>query len=118
MKRALATVILGAALLVGCRPTTTKPATLVPGAADQADQAIYDSLMVAQASLNSLKTSAKTNAVLKPYVDQAIKDYNVAEAAWQTYHTAVSVNPSVSPTAAQAALNKVQADLSAAPKVN
>lgn len=100
-----------------CKPTTTTH-PLAPGAANSTDQAIYSSLMVAQASLNSLKASVPSNPQLKPYVNQAITDYNIAEVAWQTYHAAVALNPSVSPAAAQAALSKVQADLSAAPKVN
>lgn len=112
--------ILSAAMLIpaGCMTASTNPAKLAPGAVNLTDQTIYDSLMVAQASLNSLKTSAATNPSLKPYVNQAITDYDVAEAAWQTYHTAASLNPNISSAAAQSALNKVQADLSAAPKVN
>ena len=115
MKRFLAVALMCFAF-AGCKPvTTTQP--LAPGAANSIDQAIYSSLMVAQASLNSLKASVPANPQLKPYVNQAITDYNIADAAWQTYHTAVTINPSASPAAAQAALSKVQADLSAAPKV-
>ena len=117
MKR-LALLFLAVPLLMaGCKTSTTTALPLAPGAVNATDQAIYDGLMVAQAALTSLKASIPTNLSLKPYVNQAIADYNLAEASWQVYHTAVALNPSTSPAAAQAALAKVQTDLSTAPKV-
>jgi len=106
-------------LFGGCKATTatTAPQTLAPGAVNLTDQTIYDALMVAQASLSSLKTSAATVPSLVPYVNQAITDYNLAEFAWQTYHAALATNQATSPAAAQAALAKVQTDLSTAPGV-
>jgi hypothetical protein len=109
--------------LAGCKTvTTTQP--LAPGAYNQADQQLYSALMATEASLNSLKsdlenpaTDAQTKSVLKPYVNQVIADYNLAELAYQAFHAALATNLSASPTAAQAALQKVQADLSQPPAV-
>lgn len=127
MKKALTAIILGAAMLVpmGCKKgTATNPATLAPGAYNQTDQVLFQSLMAVQASLNNLKatladphTSAQTISVLKPYTNQVITDYDIAEVAWQTYHASLATNANASPTAAQAAIARVQTDLQNTPKV-
>ncbi len=127
MKRILAAIALGAVLIapMGCKkPSAANPVTLAPGAYNQTDQTLFQSLMAVQASLNSLKatlanpqTTAQTVNTLKPYVNQAITDYNIAEVAWQTYHAALMTNASASPAAAQAAISKVQTDLQNTPKV-
>lgn len=103
------------AMPMGCKKVTA-PTPLAPGAYNKVDQSLYQSLMAAQASLNLLKTQIAANPALKAPVNQAILDYNLAEVAWQTYHSALAANPSASPVAAQTALSKVQTDLSAASK--
>jgi hypothetical protein len=125
--KTLTVLILAAATLVpmGCKKVApTNPATLAPGAYNSTDQTIYQSLMAVQASLNSLKatltnplTTQQTISTLKPYINQAITDYDIAEVAWQTYHAALATNPSASPAAAQTAISKVQTDLQNTPKV-
>ncbi len=127
MRRILIALTLASTMLVpmGCHKTTpTNPATLAPGAYNSTDQTLYQSLMAVQASLNSLKatlanpqTTPQTVTLLKPYVNQAILDYDIAEVAWQTYHAALATNASASPKAAQAAIAKVQTDLQNTPKV-
>lgn len=116
--------------LSGCKPANINPPaapTLPAGAANQADadHDIYVALSAAQASLNSLvatlnnsSTDASTKATLKPYVNKAIADYNIAEVAWKTYHAAATANPSASPAQAQQALSTLQNDLSTTPKVS
>ena len=117
----LTSLILTACLLavpMGCHKTTpTNPAYLAPGAYNQADQTLYGFLMIAQASINSLKASEATNPTLKPYLNQAIMDYNIAEVAWQTYHASLANSPNASPAAAQAAIDKLNTDLSKTPQV-
>jgi hypothetical protein len=103
--------LLAVLLLVGCKTVqTTQP--LAPGAVNATDQLLYQSLMAAQGTINSLKTSVATNPSIKGPLNQAITDYNVAEVAYQTYHAAVASAPTTSPATVQAAINKVQTDLS------
>jgi len=115
MRKALLTLLVLAP--IGCKPatSTTPPAALVPGALNSFDQTSYTALMAAQASLNSLDTSYEENptalASLKPILDQASTDYNIAELAWQTYHAAATT---ANQAAVTNALNNVQSDLSKA----
>ena len=110
---------------MGCKKATaTNPATLAPGAYNSVDQTLYQSLMAVQASLNHLKATladpkatAQTVTTLKPYVNQVITDYDIAEVAWQTYHASLATNANASPAAAQAAIARVQTDLQNTPKV-
>jgi len=67
--------------------------------------------MGAQASLNSLKQSASTIPSLVPILNQAILDYDAAQAAWQMYHTALLSNPATPSTPVDTALTKVNSDL-------
>lgn len=126
MKKRIAMLFLAVCIpfSVGCKTATTKTPPLAPGAYNSADQQIYSALMSAQAGLNSLKSSledpatdAQTKAVLKQYVNQAIGDYNLADLAYQAFHAALATNPNASPAMAQAALQRVQTDLSQPPAV-
>jgi hypothetical protein len=65
--------------------------TLPPGALNQADFQSYDFLTTLKGSIDGFKTSyaAMTpaqQAQVKGPLNQAIKDYNLAEAAWQAEH--------------------------------
>ncbi len=117
-------VLLALCLIAGCKPSTTNPATLAPGADNQFDQDTYQALMTVQASLLNLQatllnpnTSAETESVLKPYFNQASTDYDLAVIAWKAYHTAAASDPNTSTAAAQAALSRVQTDIQNTPKV-
>ena len=74
--------------LTGCKPVT---ATLPAGAINSFDASSYQTLMTAQATLNTLKVDAPTVEPSVPQyktvLNQAIADYNTAEAAWQVYHS-------------------------------
>lgn len=110
----LASLLLLAAL--GCA-TATAPAPPPPpiaGAVNAFDQTSYQTLIAVQATLTSLNNSYKANptglASLKPILDQAATDYNLAELTWQTYHVAATA---ANQAAVTAALTKVQSDLAA-----
>ena len=95
--------------LLGCA-TSTKPATLPPGALNQFDLTSYESLMGAQAVVNSVKADiAQLPPAAKPALNKAIASYNAAEAAWQAYHAGASNNQA----ALNAAITQVVADVAA-----
>src|SRR5580698_5535183 len=113
MKAALLALALCIPMLgCGAVQTTTPPAALAPGALNQFDQDSYKALLALQASLKSLNASYAANpaqlASLKPALDQAATDYNIAELAWQTYHAAATA---ANQTAVTNALNQVQTDI-------
>lgn len=116
----LASSLILAGCLAGCgavKAPTQPPPPLLQGAVNQFDQDSYKTLVAVQASINSLNQSYRANptglASLKPILDQAATDYNLAELTWQTYHTAATL---ANQQAVTAALNKVQADLASVPK--
>jgi hypothetical protein len=119
-------LLFGLMLMPGCKKTTANTPTAPPlaGACNPADQAIYQTLVFAQGSLLNLKatladpaTPSNTVSALTPYYNQAKTDYNIAEATWQGYHAACTVNAAASVTAAQTAANKLTSDLQSTPAV-
>jgi len=91
-----------------------KPVPLPPGSINSFDATSYDVLMTAQGAINGFKSQvaslpAAQVTKVTPVLDQAIKDYNTAEAAWQTYHAGASGDAS----ALSGALNQLVADLAA-----
>jgi len=74
--------------MAGC---ATKATTLPPGALNQFDLTSYESLMGAQAVIESVKTDiANLPPSAKGPLNRAIESYNIAESAWQSYHSGVS----------------------------
>lgn len=112
MNKISVSFLLGLALLGGCK-TVSAPVPLPPGAVNQADETFYQSLSAAQASLNSLKANELSTPQIKTALNQAIADYNLAEAAYQTYHAAMVAGQNPSPTAVSNAITAVQNDLTA-----
>ena len=105
----LAVMVLVVAALIGCA-NQTKPATLPPGALNTFDATSYESLMGAQAVLNSVKADiGKLPPEAKPALNKAIASYNAAEAAWQAYHAAGGGNTA----AVNAAITQAVADVAA-----
>ena len=105
----LASVLLALLVLVAC-PNNPKPQTLPPGALSQFDATSYESLMGAQAVLNSVKADlSKLPPDAKPALNKAIASYNVAEAAWQAFHAGKSNDQA----ALTAALSQAVADVAA-----
>ena len=117
----LSHLALMAALLVpiGCKSATapTPPPPPIAGALNAFDQTSYQTLIAVQATITSLNNSYKANpaglASLKPILDQAAADYNLAELTWQTYHSAATA---ANQAAVTASLTKVQSDLASVPK--
>jgi predicted lipoprotein len=102
-------VLLALLVLVAC-PNNPKPQTLPPGALNQFDATSYESLMGAQAVLNSVKADlSKLPPEAKPALNKAIASYNVAEAAWQAFHAGKSNDQA----ALTAALSQAVADVAA-----
>jgi predicted lipoprotein len=102
-------VLLALLVLVAC-PNNPKPQTLPPGALNQFDATSYESLMGAQAVLNSVKADlSKLPPEAKPALNKAIASYNVAEAAWQAFHAGKSNDQA----ALTAALSQAVGDVAA-----
>ena len=110
-KLKLASVFVALLLLAACSSTATKPATtLPPGALNQFDLTSYESLMGAQAVINSVKADiAKLPPEAKPALNKAIASYNLAEAAWQSYHAGATNNQAQ----LSAAINQAVSDVAA-----
>lgn len=119
MRRITILMALAAAMAIvptGCKRVNTTTPTLAAGAYNSTDQLLYQSLMAAQATINTLKSEIAANPSLKAPVNRAIKAYDVAEVAWHSYHSAVGTNPQASPAAAQRAVAQLQSSLAAATK--
>jgi len=87
--RKLASILVALLVLGGCsqnpKPQPAQP--LPPGALSDFDAKTYESLMGAQAVLNSVKADlSKLPPEAKPALNKAIASYNTAEAAWQAFH--------------------------------
>lgn len=99
--------------LAGCAHTA-KPGALPPGAINSFDATTYDLLMTAQGALNGFKDvlaslPADKATKVTPVLDQAIRDYNTAEAGWHAYHAGASGDTA----ALSASVGQVVADLAA-----
>ena len=81
-----------------------------PNQLSQFDGYAYDTLITIQAALNQVKTEVLGFPQYKPQVNQAIAAYNVAQAAYKTYHTSAATNPTTEPQA-QANLQAQLTDL-------
>jgi hypothetical protein len=103
---------------LGCAKATapTPPPPPLAGAVNQFDSESYKTLIAVQATITSLNASYKANptglASLKPILDQAATDYNLADSLWQAYHAAATA---ANQAALTAQLTKVQSDLAKVP---
>ena len=87
MRKVLAIAVL-LTLTVACHKTVTAP---VPGQVNTFDAVTYRALSDAQAAINSFKADLSSGKVqetpaIKTALNQAITDYNAANALWQAYH--------------------------------
>jgi hypothetical protein len=113
MKKALAVLVMAVGMLSlsGCQKTVAAPAPPLVDQINTFDGDTYRSLILVQASLDSLKADIAKNsqlAYLQPSVDQAGQQYNVAMLAWKTYHAAATA---ANQQAAAQALARVQASV-------
>ncbi len=100
-------VVVTLALAMGCHKTVTAP---VPGQLNTFDAYAYRVLADAQAAINSFKASIQSGKVpetptLKTVLNQAITDYNAANAAYQAWHAAGGNGPTAPVAAAITQLN-------------
>jgi hypothetical protein len=106
MKLKLAALAIVLALGSSCAKTATAP---VPGQINTFDAYAYRVLYDAQAAINSFKGSTSAqNPNVKPILNQAIADYDIAESAYQVWHAAGGTG---STAAITAAITKVQTDI-------
>jgi hypothetical protein len=96
MKKILFSLILGTALVTtGCG--VFHASAPVPGSVNQFDSDTYLSLVSAKAVIDQTKTDlangafpASITANVKKAVNDAVNAYNVADVAWQQYHTSAT----------------------------
>ena len=98
---------------MGCASKSTVTAPL-PGAINSFDQVSYQALMDSQAAINAVKADVASQKVTltatqKKVLNQAITDYDVAQAAWQAYHAGATSNTA----ALTQAINQIVADIAA-----
>lgn len=109
-KRALCLGLIATiALTVGCAKHVAAP---VPGAINVFDSTSYRTLVDAQAAIQSVKADVangkKTlNPTEKAVLNQAIQDYNIAQAAWQAYHAGATQDT----TTLASAINQLVLDI-------
>lgn len=111
MFKAVASLLLMVVLGCAAHNPVTAP---VPGSVNSFDATSYQTLMTAQATLNSLKNTLASTPMLKAPLDGAIEAYNTAEAAWQAYHAAASTEAATAVTNSLASLNSSLANLETA----
>jgi hypothetical protein len=107
----LLTLTLAAGLGCAAKTTVTAP---IPGAINSFDSVSYQTLMDAQAAINAVKADVAAGKVTltatqKTVLNQAIQDYDLAQAAWQAYHAGSTSNT----VALTSAINQIVADIAA-----
>ena len=95
----------------GCAKKATAP---VPGSINSFDSMSYQTLMEAQAGINAVKSDVASNKVTltpaqKTVLNQAIADYDLAQAAWHAYHAGATADTA----ALTAAINQIVSDIAA-----
>lgn len=99
-------------LLAACHKQVQAP---IPGAINTFDSNTYRALSVAQASINSFKNDPSFPSIVaahpqvKTILNQAITDYNAANALYQAWKASAGANPTAP---VQAAIDKMNTDVS------
>lgn len=107
--RYFTSLLIGAVLVLGCACHKNVVTAPVPGQLNTFDAYAYRVLYDAQAAINSFKGSASaSNPSVKPVLNQAIADYDIAESAYQVWHAAGGTGSTVAVTQA---ISKVQSDI-------
>lgn len=110
-RKQLAVTIVVLALAMGCAKKAVAP---VPGQLNTFDAYAYRVLADTQAALNSFKADVEAGKLvatptLKTALNQAITDYNAANAAYQAWRAAGGTGDTLPVTRA---INQAQADVS------
>jgi len=112
MKAKIFFLVLALAAGMGCaKKTVTAP---LPGAINSFDQTSYQTLMDAQAAINAVKADAASGKVTltatqKSVLNQAISDYDLAQASWSAYHSGATADTA----GLTSAINQIVADIAA-----
>jgi hypothetical protein len=114
MKRSLVVALALALSLAGLGCANKAATAPIPGAINSFDQMSYQTLMDAQAGINAIKADIASGKVTltatqKTVLNQSIQDYDLAQAAWQVYHSGATSNTA----ALTAAINQIVADIAA-----
>ncbi len=100
-------LILTIVVFSGC--AAKQPATLRPGALNAFDSATFDTLVTAQAALETASKEVTAFPAVKPELNKAIDLFNAAEISYKAYHEALAAGK---PTD-QASLDKLVRNLAA-----
>jgi len=109
----ITTLLLALTLLaaLGCAKKVSAP---VPGSINSFDALSYQTLMDVQAAITAVKLDISSGKFAptpaqKAVVNQAITDYDLAEAAWHAYHSGATGDA----TGLSTAINQCIADIAA-----
>jgi hypothetical protein len=111
-KAQILTLVLAILAGAGCAKQAVKAP--LPGAINSFDQMSYQTLMDAQAGINAVKADVSSGKVTltapqKTVLNQAIADYDIAQAAWHAYHSGATADPA----GLTSAINQIVADIAA-----
>lgn len=104
-------VVLALAAAMGCARKVAAP---LPGAINSFDSISYVTLMDTQAAINAVKDDVAAGKITlsptqKTVLNQAIQDYDIAQASWQAYHSGATGDTA----GLTAAINQIVADVAA-----
>jgi hypothetical protein len=88
-------VLLLAIPLLLVTPACALHYTVHPGALNPADSAAYDTLLIAESTIDQARLDFKSGqlpAGAKPALDALVESYNIARDSWLTYRAAISTN--------------------------
>jgi hypothetical protein len=105
LRRVLVVPIISLVLMVGCAH-----APIHPGAINQVDSQLYDSLLTLQASIEAAQSQLAVLPSLRgPLNNQIIPGYNMAWHAYADYHSSLVIGTPPDPTTQQKILAQVAA---------
>ena len=110
MKRAILAIVLGIGLCAApaCGPKATT--ATVPGALNNTDAQIYQSMQTAQAAIEQAKKDIASFPAAKDALNKVIASYNTVEAAYQAYHATAGPN-TPDPVALKAQVSQLMTDI-------
>lgn len=111
-------LLLGAAIVVGLTVaavllTSCASAPVHPGAVNQTDSQIYDTLVSVQASIEAAKVEFGAEPAAKAPLNRLITSYNAAQDAYKSYHQLAVAGGSPDATTLQAMVTALVTDVAA-----
>lgn len=108
-RKLLYIAVLAVALFVG---GCAKPVVQHPGALNNVDNVLYDTLLTEQAALNQAKIDVPKYPALVPTFNTVAAQYNATKDAFKTYHGLVAAGGNPDPAALQAQVAATVASIS------